>query len=874
VFSVSVHRLFGVGILRKDVERITGPKEPYNLKHLKSLDDGKAMRPEKSWTLGTLIVMLMTETTKARSVDWNAQLRLQLRNQFAKRQDNATPSELFRAAAGALRQRLVDGLLETAERFQAADAKSVNYLSMEFLLGRSLSNNLHNLGLYPAMESAFADLGLRLSDVLEVEPDAALGNGGLGRLAACYLDSLASLNMPGYGYGINYEYGLFRQEIENGHQKERPDFWASEHSPWLIEHLDQAYMIPVFGRMEHATDRDGKYNPMWLDWHVLVGVPHDLPIVGRDGKTVNALRLFSARASDEFDIEIFNAGDYMRAVERKIQSETISKVLYPSDSVAAGKELRLLQEYFLVACAVRDIFRRFFGRHSDVRIFASQVAIQLNDTHPALTVAELMRMLVDEHDMAWDEAWRTTQAVCGYTNHTLMPEALEKWSVDLFARVLPRHLQIIYEINRRFLLEVSERWPYDEGRLRRMSLIEEGPQRMVRMANLSIVGSHAVNGVAALHSELVKTELVPDFHEFFPGRFSNKTNGVTPRRWLQHANPGLSGWITGRIGDDWQRDLIQLRELEPFAYDSSSQEEFMAIKQANKRRLARLIAERTQIKVDTAAIFDVQVKRIHEYKRQLLHVLGIIDEYYRIIEDGHEAVAPRVHIFAGKAAPGYYMAKLIIKLINNVAGVINGDTRIGNSLKVVFLPDYKVSLAEIIIPGADLSEQISTAGTEASGTGNMKFALNGALTIGTLDGANVEMLEEVGAENIFIFGLQTKEVRALQAAGYRPNELYMRDFRIRRVLDSLAGSIFSAGESGIFDPLFRALIEHGDQYFHIADFPSYVQAQKLVSQAFIDTAGWSAKAILNVARMGKFSSDRSVREYASEIWDIHALPPA
>jgi glycogen phosphorylase len=612
---------------------------------------------------------------------------------------------------------------------------------------------------------------------------------------------------------------------------------------------------------------------MWLDWKVLVGVPCDMPIVGADGQTINFLRLFSARASDEFDIGIFNEGDYLRAVEQKMQSETVSKVLYPSDAVASGKELRLTQEYFLVACAVRDIFRRFLAVHSDPRELAHSEAIQLNDTHPALTVAELMRALIDEHDLNWEEAWEATQAVCGYTNHTLMPEALEKWSVNLFERLLPRHLQIIYEINRRFLGEVSARWPGDDGRLQRMSLIEEGPQRMVRMANLSIVGSHAVNGVAALHSELVKTDLVPDFHEFFPGRFSNKTNGVTPRRWLRHANPGLSAWITERIGEGWHLDLTELRALDAFAHDRQSQNEFMAVKQANKRRLARAIADRTGLRVDSAALFDVQVKRIHEYKRQLLHVLGVIDEYLRVTEDGRTPVVPRVHVFAGKAAPGYYMAKLIIKLINNVARVIQQDARCAEHLKVVFLPDYKVSLAEIIVPGADLSEQISTAGTEASGTSNMKFALNGALTIGTLDGANVEMLEEVGAENIFIFGHTTEEVRALRNAGYNSREWSARDSRIMRVLDTLSNGRFCRGESGIFGPIHRLLLNDGDHYLHIADFASYIETQERVSQVFADSAEWSAKAIVNVARMGKFSSDRSIEEYAKDIWGIEAHPP-
>jgi glycogen phosphorylase len=820
--------------------------------------------------------MRMTKTTETKETvltDWSARLQEQLRHQFAKGPDNASPDELFKAAAGVLRPVLADGLLQTAERFRSADAKAIYYLSMEFLLGRSMSNNLYNLGLFGTMDKAFSDIGLRLSDVLEMEPDAALGNGGLGRLAACYLDSMATLHMPGYGYGINYEYGLFRQEIDKGYQKEGPDFWASEHSPWLIEHLDQAQMIPVYGVIEHSVDKDENYNPMWLDWQVLVGIPHDLPVVSQDGKTVNFLRLFSARASDEFDISIFNEGDYMRAVERKMQSETVSKVLYPSDSVAAGKELRLVQEYFLVACAVRDIFRRFLAKHDDPRQLPAKVAIQLNDTHPALTVAELMRTLVDEHRVAWEEAWEITQAVCGYTNHTLMPEALEKWSVDLFERVLPRHLQIIYQINHRFLQRVAKRWPGDEGRQKRMSLIEEGPHQMVRMANLSIVGSHAVNGVAALHSELVKTDLVPDFHEFFPGRFSNKTNGVTPRRWLRHANPALCEWITTRIGDAWHQDLTALRALELFANDRASQSEFAAVKEGNKRRLARVIAERTGIRVDPTAMFDVQVKRIHEYKRQLLNVLGTIDEYFQIVEGGKAVTAPRVHIFAGKAAPGYYMAKLIIKLINNVSSVINADSRIGGHLKMIFLPDYKVSLAEIIVPAADLSEQISTAGTEASGTSNMKFALNGALTIGTLDGANVEMLKEAGPENMFIFGLQIEEVRAVRARGYNPRDGYSQNPRIRRVLDAIGGNRFSAGEEGIFQPIVRTLLDDGDHYLHIADFASYTEAQERVSKVFMDPAAWSQKAILNVARMGKFSSDRSIQEYASEIWGVQAWPP-
>ena len=764
-------------------------------------------------------------------------------------------------------------MFETSARYRSANAKSLYYLSMEFLLGRSLRNNLQSLGLYEVIDDSLARLGLRLSDVLEIEPDAALGNGGLGRLAACFLDSLATLHMPGFGYGINYEFGLFRQEIRDGRQQEKPDYWASERSPWLIERLDQAVTIPIYGRIEHSRDRSGNYNPMWMDWKVLIGVPHDFPILGQDAGTINTLRLFSARASDEFDIGIFNEGDYLSAVEQKIQSETVSKVLYPSDAMDSGRYLRFTQEYFLVACAVRDIFRRFFSRTSDPHDFAHRVAIQMNDTHPALAVTELMRTLVDEHEINWEEAWDITQAACGYTNHTLMPEALERWPVDLFERVLPRHLQILYEINHRFLKKVAARWPGDEERLERMSLIQEGASPTVRMANLAIVGSHAVNGVAQLHTNLVRSVLVLDFDEFFPGRFCNKTNGVTPRRWLMQANPALSGWIDARIGTGWRTDFDRLRDLETFSEDEESQEEFRAVKHTNKQRLARAMFDRTGVRVDPNALFDVQVKRIHEYKRQLLHALGIVDEYFRIVHDGKIPAVRRVHIFAGKAAPGYFRAKLIIKFINNLAKVINKDPRVGDLLKVVFIPDYKVSLAEIIIPAADLSEQISTAGMEASGTSNMKFALNGALTIGTLDGANVEMLEEVGAANIFIFGLHADEVQRLRIAGYNPWEWYDSDPRIERIFRSLSDNTFSLDEPGLFEPIARALLAEGDHYFHLADFSTYLGAQEAVSRTFLDSPEWTSKGILNVARMSKFSSDRTIREYAHDIWNLRAIAP-
>jgi glycogen phosphorylase len=797
-----------------------------------------------------------------------------LRNLFAKRMSEATSDEAFRATAAALRPHIVDALMETERRFRSANAKHAYYLSMEFLLGRSLRNNLDALGLYSRIEAALEKQGIRLADLLEVEADAALGNGGLGRLAACFLDSLASLHMAGYGYGINYEFGLFRQQIEDGRQKERPDYWASEHSPWLIEHLDQAVIVPLYGHIEHGKDRNGNYNPMWMDWKVLIGIPHDFPIVGQDGRTVNTLRLFSARASDEFDIGIFNAGDYLNAVEQKIHSETVSKVLYPSDAGDQGRYLRFTQEYFLVACAVRDIFHRLLSRHADPRKFADCAAIQMNDTHPALTVLEVMRTLVDEHEIAWEEAWEITQAACSYTNHTLMPEALERWPVTMFERMLPRHLQILYELNHRFLKQVEARWPADPSRKSRMSLVEETSPRMVRMANLAIVGSHAVNGVAKLHSELLRSELVPDFDELFPGRFSNKTNGVTPRRWLMQANPRLSSWIDKRLGLGWRSDFDRVRELEAIHDDGSSQEQFLAIKSQNKELLAGTVFERTGVRIDARSMFDVQVKRIHEYKRQLLNALGIVDEYLRIVEDGITPAVPRTHIFAGKAAPGYFKAKLIIKLLNNLATVVNGDPRASDFLKVVFVPDYKVSLAEVIIPGADLSEQISTAGMEASGTSNMKFAMNGALTVGTLDGANIEIMEEVGKENIFIFGLRSEQIRLLRLEGYNPRDRYDGNPRLRRVLDSIESNRFSSNEPGIFAPLVHGLLNEGDPYFHLADFESYVSIKDEVSRAFASPMSWSSKAILNVARMGRFSSDRTISEYARDIWNVKPVAPA
>jgi starch phosphorylase len=631
-------------------------------------------------------------------------------------------------------------------------------------------------------------------------------------------------------------------------------------------------LVPVYGRIEHGVDRRGGYNPMWMDWKVLIGIPYDMLIAGFGGRTVNRLRLYAARSSRDFDMQIFNDGDYFKAVEQKIASETISKVLYPSDAVVAGRELRLVQEYFLVACAIRDIVRRFQQTHDNFREFSAKVAIQLNDTHPALSVTELMRILIDEKDLPWEDAWEITQATLGYTNHTLAPEALEKWPVPLLENVLPRHLQIIYEINRRFLDQVSAAYPGDSERQRRMSLIEESTPKRVRMANLAIVGSHSINGVSAIHTGLVKTSLAPDFYQLWPERFNNKTNGVTQRRWLQKANPALADLISASIGEGWITDLEQLRALEKWSTDTGFQTEFQKIKRSNKEQLARIINDGLRIKVDPDSLFDIQVKRIHSYKRQLLNLMHIIDEYLSVIEDGQPPAVPRTYVFAGKAAPGYWWAKQIIKLIHNVGRVINNDARAREWIKVAFIPDYRVSLAEKIIPAADLSEQISTAGKEASGTSNMKFALNGALTIGTLDGANIEILEEVGQENIFIFGLKASEVQAMrEQRSYHPWDYYHRDPRVKRVVDTFHSNLFCPHEPGLFASIYDTLLDENDEDFHLADLPAYLKMQASAGTVYNDRTGWTRMAILNIARIGKFSSDRTIKEYARGIWEIKEI---
>jgi starch phosphorylase len=794
-----------------------------------------------------------------------------LRYSLGKTAADANREEIYRALALGIRDHLVDAMLDTRARQRKAGRKRVVYLSMEFLIGRLLGNNLANLGLMKACSKALSRLGVSLQDTLEAEYDPALGNGGLGRLAACFMDSIATLDIAGFGYGINYEYGLFRQTFADGYQREQPDRWKVHGAPWQLERHDLSCMIPLYGRIEEVENANGERVSAWVDWRLIIGVPHDMPVVGYGGKTVNYLRLYSAEASDDFDMSVFNSGDYIRAVEQKIQTETISKVLYPSDAVQRGKELRLVQEYFFVACAIRDIIRELLADGEPIENLADHVAIQMNDTHPALAVPELMRILLDEHDLDWDVAWSITQRTLAFTNHTLLPEALEKWSVSLIDHVLPRHLQLIYEINHHHMQVIESRYADDPERRAALSIIEEGHEKQVNMANLAVIGSHSVNGVAALHSELLKANLMPHFHALWPERFNNKTNGVTQRRWMLSCNPELSALINERIGDGWITNLDEIAGLEPAADDAEFVARFMQVKAHNKVALAHLIKETTRIDVDPLSLFDCQAKRVHEYKRQLLNAMHIIYQYLRMVEDDVLPAVPRTYVFAGKAAPGYAMAKLIIKLINSVASVVNADPRANEHLRVAFIPDYKVSIAERLIPAADVSEQISTAGMEASGTGNMKFAMNGALTIGTLDGANVEIAEEVGKDNIYIFGLTAAQVQSMREDNlYDPRAVYRESVIARRVMDAIGSDRFCSREPGLFQPIVDNILNHGDYYFHLADLDSYVEAQTRISEDFKDEEKWGQRALLNVARMSRFSSDRTIRQYASEIWHAQA----
>jgi starch phosphorylase len=779
----------------------------------------------------------------------------------------ASQDDWLHATALAVRDQLVERWMATTRANYAQDLKRVYYLSMEFLIGRTFTNALLAVDLHDTVREALADFGVDMAQLAEREPDAALGNGGLGRLAACFLDSMATLGVPGMGYGIRYEYGMFRQRIVDGQQVETPDYWLTRGNPWEFQRPEVNYRVRFGG---HVQKRDGGGGADWVDTHDVRAVAYDTIIPGYGTQATNTLRLWSARATEEIDLSAFNRGNYMQAVESKNHSENVSRVLYPDDSTPSGRELRLHQEYFFCSASVQDLLRRYLRTHDNFDALGDKVSIHLNDTHPVLAVPELMRLLLDEHGLSWDAAWTQTQKVFSYTNHTLMHEALETWPVETLGRILPRHLQIIYDMNARFLATVTQKAGNDVELLRRLSLVDEAGERRVRMAYVAVLASHSINGVSGLHSELMKQSIFADFARIFPERFNNKTNGVTPRRWLGQANPPLASLLDQRLGKGWRRDLSQLEALRPMASQPAFVRAFRHAKRENKLRLANWVEQNMDIVLDTDAMFDVQVKRIHEYKRQLLNVLHVITRYHRIL-DAHDAgstldIVPRVVVFAGKAASAYQMAKLVIRLINDVARVINDDPRVGKLLKVVFMPNYSVSLAEVIMPAADLSEQISTAGTEASGTGNMKFALNGALTIGTLDGANVEMRDNVGEENIFIFGNTTPEVADIRAHGYQPREIYEGNAELERVLDAIRDGAFSPGEPSRFQGIYDALVNWGDHYLLLADYASYVAKQAEVDALYRDADAWTRTAIMNVAGMGAFSSDRTIAQYAHEIW--------
>ena len=789
---------------------------------------------------------------------------------IGKRVCELTKEEAYKVVAWAVREFALDKMYETMERYNKVGTKRVYYLSIEYLIGRSLENNLHNLHLHDIMNNikidGFPDISLQ--EIFEAEYDPALGNGGLGRLAACYLDSMASMGLAGFGYGINYQFGLFKQKFENGYQVEQSDTWLGENSPWQFARYDRTVSIPIGGHVEMYNKADGKVNYVWTNTHTLYGVPYDFPIVGYNGKSVNYLRLFSAKTDDELDINIFNSGGYIEAVRDKILTETISKVLYPSDNIESGKELRLTQQYFFVSCAVQDMIRRFLEKSNDFYKMPDYICIQLNDTHPALAIVEMMRQLLDVYGQEWDEAWNITTKLFAYTNHTLLPEALEKWSSSILGRILPRHLQIIYEINRRFMEFARSKFGDDAYKLGKVAIVDgEGDNQVIRMANLSIVGSFSVNGVAKLHSELIKTSLVPEFFELWPEKFTNITNGVTPRRWLLHANNHLADLISEKIGKEWITDLDKLRNLEPFLKNKEFLQEFREIKIENKRRLAQKMYKATRVMANPESMFIVHAKRIHEYKRQLMTILQIIGDYLAIIRDNTHPITPKTYIFAGKAAPSYTFAKLVIKLINNVAKVINNDDRVNEYLKVIFIPDYKVSVAEKLIPAADISCQVSTAGFEASGTSNMKFALNGALTVGTYDGANIEIREAVGAENFYLFGLTDEEIRAKRLT-YNPRDIYDNSDYIKRILNTVNSNMFCENDyPQLFRPIYDSLL-NSDYYFVLADLEAFNNSIHQAENDFNSKYEWAKKALLNVARIGYFSSDRSVMEYAEKIWHI------
>ena len=778
----------------------------------------------------------------------------------------ATKNDLYLALALTVRDRVFERTVETMETYGGVNARRVAYLSAEYLPGPHLANNLLNLGLTEVAREALSELGYDFDELIAQEEEPGLGNGGLGRLASCFMDSLASVEVPAIGYGIRYEFGIFDQVIRDGWQQEITDKWLRFGNPWEIARPNIAYGVKFGGHTKTFSDQQGKFH-VWLPDTEVKGIAYDTPIAGYRVNTCDVLRLWRAEAVESFDFAVFNHGDYYRAVQDKVVSENITKVLYPNDDVEAGKELRLKQQFFFASCSLQDMLNIHSLLGGTPATFHEKWAAQLNDTHPAVAVAELMRLLVDDHRLGWEEAWTVTRKTFAYTNHTLLPEALEKWSVGLFGKLLPRHLEIVYEINRRFLDEVRARFPGDDSRVARLSLIDEGGPRYVRMAHLACVGSHRINGVARLHSELLKQTVLRDFAELWPEKFCNVTNGVTPRRFVALSNPGLTTLITARIGDNWLRDLNQLRKLEQFADDQKFQQQWRDVKLASKRRLAAIIWERTGINVAPESLFDVQVKRIHEYKRQHLAALHILTLYLQLRRDPQAEIPARTFIFGGKAAPGYFMAKRIIKLINSIGDIVNSDPVVRDRLKVVYFPDFNVTNAQLIYPAADLSEQISTAGKEASGTGNMKFALNGALTVGTLDGANVEIREEVGAENFFLFGLTAEEVEKVKASGYRPRDYYDQNPMLREVMDFIASGVLGDGDRELFRPIVENLL-NDDPFLLLADYQAYIDAQERVNALWRNRQSWTRSSILNTARMGKFSSDRSIRDYCERVWRI------
>jgi glycogen phosphorylase len=778
--------------------------------------------------------------------------------------DQCDNTDRYIALAYSIRDRIIDRWFATRDKDRAQMDKSVNYFSFEFLMGRALGNNMINMGMDEAIFNSLGDLGINWEELQEAIKDSGLGNGGLGRLAACFLDSLATMGFPAYGYGLRYKYGFFKQEIRNGYQVEEADDWLRNGNPWEIKRYDIGVTVKFGGRVV----KNKKGRSFWIDTQDIAGVPYDTPVVGYGGDRVNTLRLWDARSVEDFDFQNFNQGNYYSSLDDRVRAETLTMVLYPNDDFYAGVELRFKQQYFFVSCSLQDIFRRFKRMDLPLSEFPEKMAVQLNDTHPAIAIVEMMRLLIDEESLDWDTAWDITVRTMGYTNHTLMPEALETWSVTLFERLLPRHLELIYQINHFFMQEVAGRFPGDFDKMEKLSLVSEKGGKRVRMAHLAILGSHSVNGVAALHSRLIKENLVPEFYAYFPERFNNKTNGITQRRWLRKSNKPLADLITGAIGDKWTTDLYELQRLKEYKQDQGFLDELVKVKKQAKIVLANHCERQFDLSLNTNTLFDVQVKRIHEYKRQLLNLIHVVSLYNRIRQG--EQIEPRTVIFSGKAAPGYYMAKLIIKLINSVSAVINGDKKARDMLQLHFLPNYSVSLAEMIFPAANLSEQISTAGTEASGTGNMKFILNGALTIGTLDGANIEILEEVGEENMFIFGLKTAEAEALKG-NYDPMEFFLECHELKSAVELIGSGFFNISEPGIFQPLLDNLMTH-DYYMHFADYASYAEAQREVERMYRDQDRWTRSSLMNIAGSGKFSSDRTIGEYANDIWRIKPCP--